>query len=104
MTASATSKCVFTHVISLNSTHQRLSLLYQAITAKTLLQSAVSVLLPCVLSVKPGVLRVTVVGLANIGYSCNVRIAWPSTATGFSLLILLGAKSTTTIAYHLPIA
>lgn len=95
---------MFTHVISLNFTRQRLSLLYQAVTAKTLLQSAVSVLLTCALSVVPGVVRVTVVGLASIGYRCNVRIAWLSTATGFSLLILLGANSTETIAYRLPIA
>jgi len=54
--------------------------------------------------VVPGVVKATVVGLAYTGYCCNVRIAWPSTATGFGLLILLGAESTTTIAYRLPIA
>jgi hypothetical protein len=71
--------------------------------AKTVLQSAVSLLPTSAISVVAAVGGVTVVGLANIGYRWGIRIAWAFTAVGTGLLVFLDADSTASIAYGLPV-
>jgi hypothetical protein len=71
--------------------------------AKTVLQSAVSLLPTSAMSVVAAVGGVTVVGLTNIGYRWSIRIAWAFTAAGTGLLVLLDADSTASIAYGLPV-
>jgi hypothetical protein len=71
--------------------------------AKTVLQSAVSLLPTSAISVVAAVGGVTVVGLANIGYRWSIRIAWAFTAVGTGLLVLLDGDSTASIAYGLPV-
>jgi hypothetical protein len=102
-TASATLIGVFIHGVSLYSLLQWLPLLYQAVMAKTVLQSAVSLLPTSAISVVAAVGGVTVVGLANIGYRWSIRIAWAFTAVGTGLLVFLDADSTASIAYGLPV-
>ncbi|KAI2479338.1 TRI12 domain containing protein [Pyrenophora tritici-repentis] len=102
-TASATLLSVFIHGVSLYSLLQWLPLLYQAIMAKTVLSSAVTLLPTSATSVVAAVGRVTIVGLANIGYRWSIRIAWAFTAAGTGLLVLLDADSTASIAYGLPV-
>jgi MFS family permease len=102
-TASATLIGVFIHGVSLYSLLQWLPLLYQAVMAKTVLQSAVSLLPTSAISVVAAVDGVTVVGLANIGYCWSIRIAWAFTAVGTGLLVLLDGDSTASIAYGLPV-
>ncbi|KAI1678131.1 Permease major facilitator superprotein [Pyrenophora tritici-repentis] len=102
-TASATLLSVFIHGVSLYSLLQWLPLLYQAIMAKTVLSSAVTLLPTSATSVVAAVGGVTIVGLANIGYRWSIRVAWAFTAAGTGLLVLLDADSTASIAYGLPV-
>lgn len=102
-TASATLISVFLHGISLYSLLQWLPLLYQAVMAKTVLQSAVSLLPTSAISVIGAIGGVTVVGVANIGYRWSIRIAWALTVVGTGILVLLDDNSTASIAYGLPI-
>lgn len=102
-TASATLIGVFLHGVSLYSLLQWLPLLYQAVMAKTVLQSAVSLLPTSAVSVVAAVGGVAVVGLANVGYGWSIRVSWALTAAGTGLLVLLSADSTVSIAYGLPI-
>jgi hypothetical protein len=102
-TASATLIGAFLHGASLYSLLQWLPLLYQAVMAKTVLQSAVSLLPTSATSVAAAVGGVMMVGLANIGYRWSIRISWAITAVGTGLLILLSADSTASVAYGLPV-
>jgi hypothetical protein len=102
-TAAATLFSVFMHGVSLYSLLQWLPLLYQTVMAKTVLQSAVSLLPTSATSVVAAVGGVTVVGLANIGYRWTIRVSWAFTAAGTGLLVLLNNDSTAAIAYGLPV-
>lgn len=102
-TASATLVGVFLHGVSMYSLLQWLPLLYQAIMAKTVLQSAVSLLPTSAVSVVAAVGGVIVVGLANVGYRWSIRLSWALTAAGTGILLLLGTDSSTSLTYGLPV-
>ncbi|KAK6216567.1 hypothetical protein QIS74_06681 [Colletotrichum tabaci] len=102
-TASATLASVFFHGVSLYSLLQWLPLLYQAVMAKTVLQSAVSLLPTSVVSVVAAVAGVTIVGRANVGYRWSIRISWALTAAGMGLLVLLDTESSTSLVHGLPV-
>ena len=102
-TASAALAGVFLHGVSLYSLLQWLPLLYQAVMAKTVLQSAVLLLPTSVVSVVAAVSGITVVGLANIGYRWSIRISWALTAVRTGILVLLGTNSSVSFAYGLPV-
>jgi hypothetical protein len=102
-TASATLIGVFLHGVSLYSLLQCLPLLYQAVMAKTVLQSAVSLLQTIAVSVVAAVGGVTIVGLTKIGYRWSIRIAWVFTAVGTGILVLLDVDSSASIPYSLPV-
>lgn len=102
-TAFATLAGVFFHGVSLYSLLQWLPLLYQAVMAKTVLQSAVSLLPTSAVSVVSAVAGVTVVGLANVGYGWSIRISWALTAAGTGILVLLDPDSSFSMVHGLPI-
>lgn len=102
-TASATLAGVFLHGVSLYSLLQWLPLLYQAVMAKTVLQSAVSLLPTSAVSVVAAVGGVTAVGLANVGYRWSIRISWALIAAGTGILVLLDADSSASSYYGLPV-
>ncbi|KAK2024332.1 MFS general substrate transporter [Colletotrichum zoysiae] len=102
-TASATLAGVFLHGVSLYSLLQWLPLLYQAVMAKTVLQSAVSLLPTSVVSVVSAVAGVTVVGLANVGYRWCIRLSWTLTVVGTGVLVLLDADSPASMVQGLPV-
>lgn len=102
-TAAATLAGVFLHGMSLYSLLQWLPLLYQAVMARTVLQSAVSLLPTSAVSVVAAIGGVTVVGVAGIGYRWSIRVSWALTAAGSGMLVLLGSESSASFAYGLPI-
>ena len=102
-TAAATLAGVFLHGMSLYSLLQWLPLLYQAVMARTVLQSAVSLLPTSAVSVVAAIGGVTVVGVASIGYRWSIRVSWALTAAGSGMLVLLGSESSASFAYGLPI-
>jgi hypothetical protein len=102
-TASTTLIGVFLHGASLYSLLQWLPLLYQAVMAKTVLQSAVSLLPASAISVMMAVGGVIVVGVANVGYRWSIRLSWVLLTAGTGLLVLLDTQSSDSMVYGLPV-
>ncbi|KAL0940066.1 uncharacterized protein CTRU02_206676 [Colletotrichum truncatum] len=102
-TASATLASVFLHGVSLYSLLQWLPLLYQAVMAKTVLQSAVSLLPTSASCVAFAVGGVAIVGLANAGYRWSIRVSWVLIVAGTGILALLHHGSSASILHGLPV-
>ncbi|ORY70956.1 major facilitator superfamily domain-containing protein [Pseudomassariella vexata] len=102
-TASATFIGVFFHGMSLYSLLQWLPLMYQAVMAQTVLQSAVTLLPTSFISVIGAVIGISVVGMANIGYRWSIRLSWILTTAGTGILVLLDAHSSTTFRTGPPV-